>query len=94
MVTDNEELYRKRKMYRVHGSAVIFQHVYIGLNSRLDTLQAAILRVKLTSTDQAIALRAKHAAHYTERLSTIQGLESREYGATLTKCTMSTIFLF
>jgi dTDP-4-amino-4,6-dideoxygalactose transaminase len=74
MVTDNEELYRKMKMYRVHGSAVKYQHEYIGYNSRLDTLQAAILRVKLTSTDQAIALRAKHAAHYTERLSTIPEL--------------------
>jgi dTDP-4-amino-4,6-dideoxygalactose transaminase len=74
MVTDNEDLYRKMKMYRVHGSAVKYQHEYIGYNSRLDTLQAAVLRVKLTSTDQSIALRAKHAAHYTERLSTIPEL--------------------
>ena len=74
MVTDNEELYRKIKMYRVHGTAVKYHHEYIGYNSRLDSLQAAILNVKLTRTDEAIASRARHAAHYTQRLSNIPGL--------------------
>jgi len=69
MVTDDEELYRKIKSYRVHGSSVKYFHDYIGYNSRLDTLQAAILRVKLKTTDAAIEARASHAAHYTERLS-------------------------
>ena len=73
-VTDDEELYRKLKSYRVHGSSVKYQHDYIGYNSRLDTLQAAILRVKMKTTDQAIASRARHAAHYTARLSGIPGL--------------------
>ena len=73
-VTDDEDLYRKLKSYRVHGSSVKYQHDYIGYNSRLDTLQAAILRVKMKTTDQAIALRARHAAHYTARLSGIPGL--------------------
>lgn len=73
-VTDDEELYRKLKSYRVHGSSVKYQHDYIGYNSRLDTLQAAILRVKLKTTDAAIAARARHAAHYTARLSDIPRL--------------------
>ncbi len=74
MVTDDEELYRKIRMYRVHGSAVKYQHEYIGYNSRLDSLQAAILRVKLRRTDEAIAARARHAVHYSERLSQVPGL--------------------
>ena len=74
MVTNDEELYRKIKMYRVHGTAAKYHHEYIGYNSRLDTLQAAILRVKLTSTEKAIAARARHAQHYTERLRSIPGV--------------------
>ncbi|MHB0896046.1 MAG: DegT/DnrJ/EryC1/StrS family aminotransferase [Spirochaetales bacterium] len=73
-VTDDEELYRKLKSYRVHGSSVKYQHDYIGYNSRLDTLQAAILRVKLRTTDEAIAARARHAAHYSDRLGALQGV--------------------
>ncbi len=73
-VTGDEELYKKLKSYRVHGSSVKYQHDYIGYNSRLDTMQAAILRVKLRTTDEAIAARARHAAHYTDRLSGLPGL--------------------
>ena len=64
MVTDDDELARKIRSYRVHGSSVKYQHEYIGYNSRLDTLQAAILRVKLKTTDSSIAARARHGAHY------------------------------
>ncbi len=74
MVTDDEALYRKIKMYRVHGTSAKYHHEYIGYNSRLDTLQAAILRLKLTTTETAIAARARHAAHYTERLRAIPGV--------------------
>lgn len=74
MVTDDEALYQKIRSYRVHGSSVKYHHDYIGYNSRLDTVQAAILRVKLKRIDEAIAARARHAAHYTERLERIPGL--------------------
>jgi dTDP-4-amino-4,6-dideoxygalactose transaminase len=53
---------------------VKYHHDYIGYNSRLDTLQAAILRVKLKKTDEAIAARARYGAHYTARLSGLPGL--------------------
>lgn len=69
MVTNDEGLYGKIKSYRVHGSSVKYFHEYIGYNSRLDTLQAAILRVKFKRIHESIAARARHAAHYTERLS-------------------------
>jgi len=74
MVTDDESIYKKIKSYRVHGSTVKYYYDYIGYNSRLDAMQAAILRVKLKTTDAAIAKRARHAEHYTERLSSLPGL--------------------
>ncbi len=73
-VTDDEELYKKLKSYRVHGSSVKYHHDYIGYNSRLDTMQAAVLRVKLKTTDASIAARARHAEHYSRRLSGLPGL--------------------
>lgn len=73
-VTDDEELYRKLRSFRVHGSSVKYHHDYIGYNSRLDTMQAAILRVKLKYTDESIKARARHGAHYFERLSLVPGL--------------------
>lgn len=74
MVTNDEALFRKIKSYRVHGSSEKYHHDYIGYNSRLDTLQAAILRKKLQTTVKAINSRARHGAHYLERLSRIPGL--------------------
>jgi UDP-2-acetamido-2-deoxy-ribo-hexuluronate aminotransferase len=74
MVTGDEELYKKIKSYRVHGSSVKYHHDYVGYNSRLDTMQAAILRVKLKTTQEAIAARARIAARYAERLSSVAGL--------------------
>lgn len=69
MVTNDEELYLKMKSYRVHGASVKYHHDYIGYNSRLDTMQAAVLRVKLSRIEEAIASRARIAALYRERLS-------------------------
>jgi UDP-2-acetamido-2-deoxy-ribo-hexuluronate aminotransferase len=74
MVTESEELYKKIKSYRVHGSSVKYHHDYVGYNSRLDTMQAAVLRVKLRKSSEAIAARARIAARYVERLSAVPGL--------------------
>jgi dTDP-4-amino-4,6-dideoxygalactose transaminase len=64
LVTNDENLYAKAKSYRVHGASQKYHHDYIGYNSRLDTLQAAILLVKLSRIDRAIEARAKIAAQY------------------------------
>lgn len=73
-VTDDEELYAKLMSYRVHGSSQKYLHDYIGYNSRMDTLQAAILRVKFKTTISSIAARARHAEHYTQRIKGLPGL--------------------
>jgi dTDP-4-amino-4,6-dideoxygalactose transaminase len=75
IVTNNEELYQKARSYRVHGSTVRYHHDYVGYNSRLDTLQAAVLNVKLSHIDNAIGKRANHAAQYMERLKDIPGIK-------------------
>ncbi|MDR0629623.1 MAG: DegT/DnrJ/EryC1/StrS family aminotransferase [Treponema sp.] len=75
VVTNNEALYRKVKSYRVHGSSVRYHHDYIGYNSRLDTLQAAVLQVKLTHIENTIERRAAHAAQYRELLKDIPAIK-------------------
>jgi dTDP-4-amino-4,6-dideoxygalactose transaminase len=75
LVTDREELDQKAKSYRVHGATRKYHHDYIGYNSRLDTLQAAVLQLKLAHIDNAIEKRARHAAQYRELLKDIPGIK-------------------
>ena len=57
------------RMLRHHGSRVTYSHEVIGLNSRLDEMQAAILRVKLKHLARFSAARRAHAARYRELLA-------------------------
>jgi len=61
---------RIRKL-RVHGSAERYCHDLIGYNSRLDELQAAVLRIKLRRLDEWNEARRQHAARYTEQLADV-----------------------
>ena len=71
IVTNDEDLYGKAKSYRVHGTSKKYHHDHVGYNSRLDTLQAAILMVKLSHIDDVIQKRARHAAQYREMLKDV-----------------------
>jgi dTDP-4-amino-4,6-dideoxygalactose transaminase len=71
LVTNDESLAKKLKMLRVHGIERRYFHDLHGYNSRLDELQAAILRVKLPHLNKWNARRAEIAAAYTKGL---QGL--------------------
>lgn len=68
IVTNDEKLADLAKSYRIHGSTKKYHYDYIGYNSRLDTLQAAILSVKLKYIDEAIKKREAIASAYKERL--------------------------
>ena len=68
IITNNKELADKIRMLRVHGSTIRYIHSAIGTNSRLDALQAAILRVKLRHLDKWLDARRKVAKYYDENL--------------------------
>ncbi len=70
MLTTREGRHAERvRMLRHHGSRQSYLHDVIGYNSRLDELQAAILRVKLAHLERFNAERAVLARRYTERLA-------------------------
>lgn len=68
IVTNDEKLAQLVKSYRVHGATKKYHYDYVGYNSRLDTLQAAVLSVKLKYIDNAIKRREEIANLYKERL--------------------------
>lgn len=69
IVTDNEELAMKLKMLRSNGQQQKYHHDFIGVNSRLDEIQAAILRVKLQYLDRWNSKRREIAKLYSEFLA-------------------------
>lgn len=69
IVTNDTRLAEMAKMFRVHGASKKYHYDYLGYNSRLDTIQAAVLSVKLKYIDEAIEKRAKVSDWYKERLN-------------------------
>lgn len=69
IVTNNDELAVKVRLLHNYGSIVKYEHQVQGVNSRLDELQAALLRVKLTRLDEWNARRSKVAKLYLESLA-------------------------
>jgi len=64
VVTNNSELARKLRMLRNYGQPKKYYHDFIGVNSRLDEMQAAILRVKLKNLDNWNSSRRRFAHIY------------------------------
>ena len=64
----NDELAEKLRMIANHGQKVKYHHSVIGCNSRLDSIQAAILNVKLKHLDEYGQARYAAASYYTEKL--------------------------
>lgn len=70
MITTNSDTLNDHiRRLRNHGAAKPFIHVEIGMNSRLDEVQAALLRLKLHTIKNDIAGRQQVAAEYTKRLA-------------------------
>jgi dTDP-4-amino-4,6-dideoxygalactose transaminase len=74
LVTNDDTLAEKARMMRNHGMQPKYFHSVVGGNFRMDTLQAALLRVKLEEYDQYTVGRQRNAAYYTEKLSVLPGV--------------------
>jgi dTDP-4-amino-4,6-dideoxygalactose transaminase len=69
LTTDDDALAARLRILRVHGGATEYLHREIGINSRLDALQAAILRVKLPHLDGWSQVRRERAETYSRLLT-------------------------
>lgn len=76
VVTNNLKIAQRLEMLRNHGTRQKYYHIIPGFNSRLDELQAAILRVKLRHIHSQLRERRRRAALYTELLKGIEGIET------------------
>ena len=74
IMTNDDALSIKMRAIKSHGGIERFKHKYIGVNSRLDTLQAGILLVKMNHFEQDILCRNKCANYYTEKLGKFRQL--------------------
>ena len=72
--TNDEEIASKMKSLRLHGQSKRYHHQYIGMGGRLDTIQAAVLNVKLKYYPKDLAKRAEVASKYTKALESKSGL--------------------
>lgn len=75
ILTDDDALARDLSAITTHGWHEKYRQELIGVNSRLDTLQAAILRVKLGHIDEYAGLRCRAADYYDQALADLPGVE-------------------
>lgn len=66
LTTNRDHLAEKLRLLRVHGMQPRYHHHVLGINSRLDSLQAAVLNVKLPYLDEWTEARERHAVRYAE----------------------------
>jgi len=74
LVTSDEHLARRLGILRLHGAEPKYHHSFVGVNSRMDTMQAALLSVKLPMLEEISKIRAQNAAFYLETLQSVGGL--------------------
>jgi UDP-2-acetamido-2-deoxy-ribo-hexuluronate aminotransferase len=75
LFTNNEELAKKIKMIANHGQSKKYYHDVVGCNSRLDTIQAAVLRIKLRQLDNYIDARREVADYYDAFFGPMEGVK-------------------
>lgn len=78
LMTNDDDLALKIRMIANHGQQKKYHHKVLGCNSRLDTIQAAVLKVKLKKLDEYSEARNKMAAYYDENLTGISEIQIPE----------------
>lgn len=86
LTTDDEQLAAKLRRLRDHGQHPRYHHSVVGVNSRLDTLQAAVLRIKIEHLDGWAAGRQSNAARYAEEFSRLGLDQQLERPAVASEC--------
>jgi dTDP-4-amino-4,6-dideoxygalactose transaminase len=84
MMTNDDQLAGRMRMIANHGQRKKYYHDVVGVNSRLDSLQAAILNVKLAHLDEYSSARQAVAAYYDQAFVGIEGLQTpaRQHNST------------
>lgn len=78
LMTQDVDLAEKLRAICKHGSKEKYHHQYVGFNSRLDTIQAAVLQVKLHHLDEFLTARNSAAYYYYETLKNVNWIELPE----------------
>ncbi len=73
--TNDEELAKKARMIANHGQKEKYNHQLVGINSRLDTLQASVLQIKLKNLNQVVDEKSQLATRYQEQLKRMEEIE-------------------
>ncbi len=73
--TDDDALARKIRLLARHGQRGRYRHEIVGFNSRLDSIQAAVLSAKLPHLDEYIRTRRSIARRYRDALTDVEGIE-------------------
>jgi len=81
VTTHDADLAARLRLLRDHGQTAKYTHSIIGYNARLDSLQAALLRIKLPHLEQWNARRQALAAAYRRNLSSLPGITLPETAA-------------
>lgn len=81
ITTNDEELYNKVKAIANYGSDRKYHHIYKGVNSRLDEIQAAVLDVKLKYLDEDNNKRKEIAKYYTENIKNSKIILPKTYNS-------------
>ena len=78
LFTANDELAQKIRLIANHGSQTRYVHEICGMNSRLDALQAAVLRVKLLHFKDELKKRCENARKYNDFFNAVPGIAPQE----------------
>src|SRR5687767_9930959 len=76
MVTQDDSIATRLRRLRIHGGAREYFHDEVGYNSRLDTIQAAVLLAKLPHLEEWSGQRREHARFYDEALAEVPGVRT------------------